>query len=158
MENISSIAPKALKKQLVGRKPRVLEILVPVWPHVVGKLIAQHCQPAAFNQGTLTLSAFSPPWAAQLSHMTEQIQTGINRFLGAPAVRKLRVRCRPQEQITPPPTSHPEGESAPYPPEEVARLLWADGETSLEPELTVIVERSFAKYFSRNHGKADACH
>jgi hypothetical protein len=161
MEDVSSILPRALKKQLLCRKPRVLEVLGPVWPRVVGKLIAQHSRLAAFNEGTLRVAAFSPPWAAQLSQMAEQIRDEVNRFCGAPVVRKLRVCCDPCKKPDVPNSASMErpatAERLAYSSEEASRVLWAGHATNLDPELAEAVERSFVKYFSRKGKGLDAC-
>jgi hypothetical protein len=161
MEDVGNILPRALKKQLLGQDPRVLEVLRPVWPRVVGKLVAEHCRPAAFSGGTLILSAFNPPWAAQLSQMAEQIRDQINGFLAVPAVRKVRVRSRPglkRDASTTAPLGNPASPPARmFSQEAVSRILWADSPPSLEPEIAHFVEQSFIKYFSRRAKGLDEC-
>ena len=92
MEEISKILPLIFKKQVRCSEPRLVEILSPLWPQVVGKPMARHSKPVAFEQGTLTLETDCPTWCDQLRSMAEEIRTGINGYLGVPAVRKLQVR------------------------------------------------------------------
>jgi predicted nucleic acid-binding Zn ribbon protein len=160
MEDLGSILPKALKRHLCCPTPRVLEVLGPLWTRIVGKLIAQHSTPARFAGGTLVISAYSPPWAAQLSQMAEQIRAEINDFLAAPVVRKIRVRYQPVSKPIAPvdarPAKLPMMKGLTLPPDAVRRLLWADGRPTLDAELAAVVERSFIKYFSRNEKGLDA--
>jgi hypothetical protein len=151
VEDVGSILPKALNKHLSCAKSRVVEVLAPVWGRIVGKLVAQQSRPVRYSDGTLVISAYSPPWAAQLAQMADQIRSEVNAFLAAPVVRKIRVRCQPDakpecsqivvSRVAGPPDCQPD---------EMKRLLWADGRTTLDPELVRVVERSFMKYFSRN--------
>jgi hypothetical protein len=160
MEDVGSILPQALKSHLSCPTPRVLEVLGPLWRRIVGKLIAQHSRPSRFTDGTLTVSAFNPPWAAQLSQMAEQIRGEINSFLAAPVVRKVRVRCQPLARPVAPVNARlaksPIVTRLGLPLDDVRRLLWADGRATLDAELTAVVERSFVKYFSRKGNGLDA--
>ncbi|MGH9397098.1 MAG: DUF721 domain-containing protein [Terriglobia bacterium] len=160
MEELGSILPKAFQKHvLCGRKP-VLEILVPLWPRAVGKFIGQCSRPVAFEDGRLTLAVSSPSWETQLRALSDPLQAQINSFLGAPVIKKLRIRPHtardqaagssapvgqmggPRDAATP--ARGPEHNFA------LVNLLRAQGEVALPPELVDVVERSFVKYFSRN--------
>lgn len=92
MEEISRILPMIFKKQVRCSEPRLVEILSPLWPQVVGKPMARHSKPVAFEQGTLTLECDCPSWCVQLRSMAEEISAEINGYLGVPVVRKLQVR------------------------------------------------------------------
>jgi len=148
LEEIGKILPAVFKAQVRRADPVLLEILVPLWPRVVGKGIAQHARPVAFAAGTLTLATACPTWAAQLRHMAEEIRAQINNYLGSPIVKKLRVQHMPQMDSA----EQPAPRKSPLDPE--ALRLPAPGLTAkLDPEIAGILERSFAKYFARNRRK-----
>lgn len=153
MEQVGRILPKAFKRQLSCRKPPVCEILLPLWAHVVGKLIAQHSRPICFTGGVLTLAASSPVWAGELCQISEQIRSQANAFLGSAAVRKIRVvHASGFEAQTERPAeiglANPLAEAS-LPGGDARKLLWPAGEARIDPGLARVVERSFVKYFSR---------
>ena len=92
MEEISKILPLIFKSQVRRSSPHVLEILAPLWPQVAGKPMARHSRPVAFEDGLLTLECDCMAWSAELRRMSVDILAQINRYLGVPAVRKLKVR------------------------------------------------------------------
>ena len=96
MEKVGKILPAIFKRNLQSTDARVVEILVPFWPFVAGKAMAQQCQPVAFREGTLTLATECPSWSAQLHQMAEEIRAEINSFLGQPVVKRLRVQRVPR--------------------------------------------------------------
>ena len=49
------------------------------WSELVGSEIAEHVQPLAFAEGTLTLSAESTAWATQIRLIDAQIRTALAR-------------------------------------------------------------------------------
>ncbi len=153
MEEVATILPKALRRQLTRQHPPVLEVLFPLWSRVVGKLIAKHSRPAAFGNGILTLAVSSLPWVAELREMSEQICCQINRFLGSAAVRKIRVihepGCEAQTEIPAEPAPVNLRAEDDLTTEGVSNFLWPSGKVSIDPEMAGIVERSFVKYFSR---------
>jgi len=130
----------------MGRaEPQVLGILVPLWPRIAGKTMAQHSQPARFDSGVLTLAADCAMWGTQLQHMTEDIRTGINRYLGQPVVKKLRVKTVPQSSLfSPPPPRRATPVLAPpvMPPA-------MDLKSVADREIASTLAESYAKYFNR---------
>ncbi len=92
MEEISKILPLIFRGQVRRSNPRVVEILAPLWPLVAGKPMARHSRPADFEEGTLTLECDCMAWCAEMRKMSDDILVRINQYLGAPAVRKLKVR------------------------------------------------------------------
>lgn len=62
------------------------------WEQIVGPDLAQHCAPAAFVDGELTLQAESTAWATQLRMLAPQLVKQINRELGQRAVIRIRAR------------------------------------------------------------------
>ena len=146
VEEIGKILPAIFRAQVRRTDPALIEILAPLWPRVVGKGIAQHTRPVAFAAGTLTLATACRTWAAQLRQMTEEVKAQINSFLGSPVVKKLRVQHVPQMDAAELPAPQPE----PLPNLEVSNLPAPEGVNRLDPEISGILERSFAKYFARN--------
>jgi hypothetical protein len=145
LEEIGKILPAIFKAEVRRADPALLEILVPLWPRVVGKGIAQQTRPVTFAAGTLTLATACPTWAAQLRHLAEEIRAQINNYLGSPIVKKLRVQHLPQmesaEQPAPP--------KSPLDPEAL-NLPAPEFTAKLDPEIAGILQRSFAKYFARH--------
>ena len=149
MEELAKILPAVFKQQVRRGEPLVVEILAPLWPRVAGKHIAQQCRPVAFEAGTLTLATACLSWATQLRHMAEEIRAQINRYLGGPVVRSVRVKhvmeLDPLE--------------APAPQQELQQPLVkseapiAAEDDKLDPEIARIIGQSFAKYFARQGKK-----
>jgi hypothetical protein len=159
MEQLSSILPRAFKKQLLSRKPPVVELLGALWPRVVGKPIAQHTRPENFAGGVLTLTVSSPAWATQLREMSDALQSAINEFIGGPVVCNLRIRRRPASEPLASAPSSP-GLAKPLSAAAVAEAgsyLWSGGEVNLPPELARVIERSFVKYFSHYGKRNTSC-
>ena len=48
MDEIGKVLPALFKKQIGRSEPHLLEILTPLWPRIVGRIMAEHSQPAAF--------------------------------------------------------------------------------------------------------------
>jgi hypothetical protein len=151
VEEIGKILPAVFKRQVRRNEPRLIEILAPLWARVVGKGIAQQTRPAAFEAGTLTLVTSCPTWAAQLRRMSEEVRAQINNYLGGSIVKKLRVQLVPTTETAeaPPPQEHSAPKAA------AAHLDVAEGAKHLEPEMSGILERSFAKYFARRKTKVN---
>jgi predicted nucleic acid-binding Zn ribbon protein len=93
MEEISKILPLIFKGQVRRSNPHVVDILAPLWRLVAGRPMARHSRPADFEDGLLTLECDCPAWSSEMRRMSDDILARINRYLGVPAVRKLKVRC-----------------------------------------------------------------
>ncbi len=145
MEEVGEILPAVFRRGVRLGGVTLVEILAPLWPRVTGKPIAQHSRPVAFEGGTLTLVTSCPSWAGQLRQMAEEIRAQINRFLGAPVVRKLLVERH--ESLEPP---KPPARQACVPAGLETEPRVAEGVTGLDPEMARMVEQSFRKYFARN--------
>lgn len=176
MDDIRRVLPTIFKSYLERAEPRVVEILSPLWLHVVGKAIAQHTRPVAFVNGTLTVAASCPSWAVQLRGMTEEIRLEVNRYLGSAVVKKLRVKHSPKQAVP--------GATAQVSDQDSSSNAWLAGDPAdvtlgrhasgledsgrsaggpqwrgdragLDPETARILERSFTKYFSRGQAKVN---
>jgi predicted nucleic acid-binding Zn ribbon protein len=62
------------------------------WPELVGPEIADHCQPARYADGALTLVAESTAWAAQLRLLCPQLHRRLTAELGPGVVTSITVR------------------------------------------------------------------
>ena len=144
MQEIGKLLPSVFKKQVRQSDPLWIEILVALWPRIVGKPIARQCRPSNFAAGTLTICAESRTWATQLRYLAEEIRAEINGFLGRPIVRKLRIRLVPQLDLFPSKIAV----SAPSCCEPVPAPL--RGLASIpDSEIARILAKSYAKYFAR---------
>ena len=145
MDEIGKILPSLSRKQIRREEPRLLEILLPLWPRIAGRTIAQHSQPTVFASGVLTLATDCTTWATQLRHMTEDIRAEINGFLGQPIVRKLRIKTVTQPGLFPP--ARPSSGYTPPAPLRGERAL--DTTSIADPEVTSALASSYFKYFNR---------
>ncbi len=93
MEEIVKILPKVLRPQFSRLEPPVIEVLSPLWSQVAGKALAKECWPVAFSAGVLTLATTDPDWAVPLRQMADQIRAHVNKFLGGPVARHIRIEC-----------------------------------------------------------------
>ena len=94
MDEIGKLLPTLLKKEMRRPEPRILEVLVPLWPRIAGKAMAQHTRPASFELGTLTLHTNCPTWALQLRQMSEEIRSKVNSVLGRETVKEAARQGR----------------------------------------------------------------
>jgi hypothetical protein len=146
VDEIGKIFPSLFRKQIRRADPHLLEILLPLWPRIAGKAMAQHSQPALFASGVLTLAADCATWNAQLRHMAEQIRAEINRYLGQPIVKKLRIKTVTQPNLFSP--SRPSrGTTVPAPPLGEQAM---NTDSIADPEIALAVATSYAKYFNRS--------
>jgi predicted nucleic acid-binding Zn ribbon protein len=95
MEEIGNFLPRIFKRQVHRGDPRLAEVLAPLWPRVAGHAVAEHSRPVRFGGGTLVLETDGDCWATQLQALSKEIQTQVNRFLGEPVIRQVRVRTAP---------------------------------------------------------------
>lgn len=145
MDEIGNILPTLFRRQLRRAEPHLLDILLPMWPRIVGKTMAQHSQPAFFASGVLTLAADGATWSTQLRHMAEQIRAEINRFLGQPIVKKLRIKTVTQASLFSP--SRPaRGAAMPALPLGDRAM---NTDSVADPEIASTLANSYAKYFTR---------
>jgi hypothetical protein len=149
VEEIGKILPAVFKRHLRQSGPALVDLLVPLWPRLVGKAIARQSRPVAFEAGMLQVATSCPTWAAQLQQLAEEIRAEINGHLGAPVVKKLRVRYDPGSGGTDTPAPARASQAAP----EIPAGKISDNAARLEPELSGVLQRSFAKYFSRRARK-----
>jgi hypothetical protein len=145
VDEVGKILPALFRKQIRRDEPHLLEILLPLWPRIAGKSIAEHSQPALFASGVLTLAADSATWSTQLRHLSEEIRVVINGFLGQPMVKKLRIRTVTQPNLfsTRRPSHGAHQSTPPLAPQPMETGAIAD------PAIASALANSFAKYFNR---------
>lgn len=144
MDEIGKMLPVLFKKQIRRAEPHLLEILVPLWPRIVGRTMAEHSRPAHFDLGTLTLHADCPTWGTQLRHLTDEIRTEVNRFLGQAIVKKLRIKTVTQPDRFSP-SRRADRATPPSLPADVAMVT----DAIADPEIAATLASSYAKYFNR---------
>lgn len=144
MDEIGRILPGLFRKQIRRSEPHVVEILLPLWPRIAGKPLAQHSRPAFFASGLLTVSTDCATWGGQLKQLTEELRAGINGFLGQPIVRKLRIKTEPPGVFSAPTMRKDSGPSYDF------RVQVADTAAIADPEIARAFAASYAKYFSRH--------
>ena len=154
MEEAGKILPRFLRKQWGSDDNRLAALLGPLWPLIVGKIIAQHVKPSAFRAGMLTLATACPSWATELPHLGGEVRTRVNAFLGAAMVKRLHVRLVPQLEMEAlaarrPPSRDTSGPNGPHEAPEAALSAALPDTAALHEELARIVQQSFIKYFSR---------
>ncbi len=152
MDEIGTILPTLFRKQIRREEPHLLEILVPLWPRISGRIIAQHSRPSFFAAGVLTLTTDSSTWTTQLRLMSDEIRSQINDFLCQPIVKKLRVKTVIQPSLFSP--SRPSnGIASPAQPR-MAQAM--DTNSIADPAIASALASSYAKYFNRPRRKSNA--
>jgi predicted nucleic acid-binding Zn ribbon protein len=64
------------------------------WPEAAGSAFAPHSEPWAERDGEVTVACPEAVRAQELDLMSELVVERLNRALGRPAVRRLRVQAR----------------------------------------------------------------
>jgi hypothetical protein len=145
VDEIGKLLPFVFRKQIRRAEPRLVDILIPLWPRIVGRNMALHSQPTAFESGVLTLTTDCATWGAQLRQMTEEIRAEINSFLGQPVVKKLRVKTITQlDLFGAVRLSSGSATRAPVP-----EKGDVDTTSIADPEIGRLIASSYAKYFAR---------
>lgn len=149
MDEVAKILPSLFRKQMRRDEPYLLEILLPFWPRIAGKAIAQHCQPAYFSGGVLTLNADCATWGTQLRQMAEEFRARINGYLGQPVVKKLRIKTVAAASLFALPAVAGKTISRLSPLAGKA----VDTSSIADPEVAATLANSYAKYFTRRAGE-----
>jgi predicted nucleic acid-binding Zn ribbon protein len=64
------------------------------WQAVVGERLAEETTPAGLERGTLTVTATTAAWAAQVQFLADEVAQKANEVLGSQVVRRVRVTVR----------------------------------------------------------------
>lgn len=85
-------ADKALWRALrrVARPEQPLDLLVAVWPVMIGERLAAHTRPSAWHRGRVDIAVNDPHWLQQLESLKEKVRKQINRWWGTELVREVR--------------------------------------------------------------------
>ncbi len=150
MEEIGKSLPVIFKRHLRRNEPQLADILAPLWARVAGRAIAEHSRPVGFESGELVLETSCETWAGQLRQMSAQVVEAVNRYLGTPAVRELRVRVRANA-----PAWDARKQLKLHAPDSREPLIAGFDTAGDHTETKRIVERSYAKYFSRGAKRPD---
>ena len=65
------------------------------WAHAAGPVFAEHAQPFGEHDGEVLVACPEAVRAQELDLMGELVVRRLNKALGRPAVRRLRVQARP---------------------------------------------------------------
>jgi predicted nucleic acid-binding Zn ribbon protein len=85
----------ALDSLTAGLAPATLLAEVQrAWPEAAGSTFAAHGEPWAEHDGEVVVACPEAVWAQELDLMSELVVERLNRALGRPAVRRLRVQAR----------------------------------------------------------------
>jgi len=73
----------------VARPQTPLDLLVAVWPAMVGPRLAGHTRPVAWKKGRIEVSVRDQDWRKQLDRLAEQVRKRINAWWGAELVHRV---------------------------------------------------------------------
>jgi hypothetical protein len=153
MEEFGRIVPRALKQHVRRDQAPLLAVVTGLWPRVAGKAIAEQARPVAFSAGALTLTTSSDAWAVQLKGLSGEICAAVNKALGQPLVKQLRVRLVRDGGVTSGQLSPAPATPQPPPAASGCTGLQSGADSgalaALDPETREILSHSFAKYFAR---------
>ena len=90
-------------KDLLGPVGRKLRLEDPVaagalwrrWPQIVGDDIARNAEPTSLKEGVLRIRTSSPTWATEMSYLANDIKERVNKALGKPLVRDVKIWTSP---------------------------------------------------------------
>ena len=115
-----------------------------VWESAVGSRIASHAAPAAFRDGTLTLTVDSAPWMQQLTYLKRELIAKVNAELGEEMVKDLFMKGG--RIASPPPPSDKGWTAKRRELSEEERALIAEQAGSVtDPELRAVFESLIRK-------------
>ena len=130
-------------REVLGELGEVLGVSSPAeiakvwaeWRGIVGPGIAAHADPTSLRGGVLRIRVDSPTWATELGYLAGEIKGRVNRALGSPLVREVKVWVGPRRETQPqgsddPASSEPPARKSPSTddPEEAfrrARAAWS---------------------------------
>ena len=114
-----------------------------VWEQAVGSRIASHAVPAAFRDGTLTLTVDSAPWMQQLNYLKQELIAKVNGELREEMVKEIQMKAGRVKVPAPP--------AAPWVQKRrqltVEELAWIaeQSDSVSDPELRAVFERLIRK-------------
>jgi hypothetical protein len=104
---IAALVPRITRGAFSSRGPGIGQLLE-AWSGIVGPALAQTTAPRRLAQGTLTIGC-SGPVAMELQHLSVELISRINQYLGVQSVHRLRFvqtltapnRPRPRPPLDP---------------------------------------------------------
>ena len=90
-EHIGRVIEKTIRTY---RKESDME-LTQIWDHwdrIVGKVVAENAQPAAFKGKILVVNVVSSTWVHQLQFVREEMISDINKSLGQELVKEIKFK------------------------------------------------------------------
>jgi hypothetical protein len=88
MERAGKSLWSALRR--VARPEKPLDLLIAVWPLMVGRRLADHTRPVAWSKGRVDVAVDQPEWQSQLESMGKDVRTQVNKWWGSELVREVR--------------------------------------------------------------------
>lgn len=77
----------------IGMEGRFKELeILRAWPRAVGRVTAEHAQPAGLQGGTLLVHVTDSAWLHRLSMMRRDLARNVNDHLDTPVVKAVRLR------------------------------------------------------------------
>jgi len=107
-EDLPQLLHKLLRRAEASYRDRS-HLVWEVWEAAVGPELARRSRPHSLRAGRLIVAVASAAWMQQLSFLRESIRDNVNRALGQPLVREVRLRMaeteapRPVHQPSAPP-------------------------------------------------------
>ena len=65
------------------------------WSEIVGDDIARNAEPTSLKDGVLRIRTTTPTWATEMSYLAADLVERVNRAVGKPAVREVKVWSSP---------------------------------------------------------------
>ena len=114
-----------------------------VWEQAVGSRIASHAVPAAFRDGTLTLTVDSAPWMQQLTYLKQELIAKVNGELGEEMVKDIFMKAGRVKVPAPPAT--PWVKERRQLSEDELSWITEQSQSVTDPELRAVFERLIKK-------------
>lgn len=89
---ISDLLAEIFKDKPAGKRLKEGKIWL-AWERSVGKQIAARARPAAFRDGTLTVSVDNAPWMQQLTYLKKEIIARLNENIGDEMVMEIYLKA-----------------------------------------------------------------
>jgi len=100
VEELPQLLQGALRRAEASYRDRA-HLVWDVWSAAVGPELARRSRPQSLRAGRLTVAVANASWMQQLSFLRESIRDAVNRALGEPLVREVRLRMAETEAPRP---------------------------------------------------------
>lgn len=114
-----------------------------VWEQAVGTRIASHASPAAFRDGTLTLTVDSAPWMQQLTYLKKELIAKVNEQLREEMVTDIYMKGG--RVVVPPPAAAPPVDRRRQLSAEELAWITEQAQSVADPELRAVFESLIKK-------------